>query len=111
MDGWKVAELSLVTAGQLDMLAALFKQCEDSKLWPEKLRRGVICMIPKGEIKEAKPTEMRPITVLATLWRVYAKIRAQQPLHWISTWACEANRGGMRGTCVQNTTVTMTLKL
>jgi len=51
---------------------------------------------------------MRPITVLATLWRVYAKIRAKQLLDWISTWASDANRGGMRGTCVQDTTVTLT---
>ena len=51
-------------------------------------------MIPEGETKEAKPTAMRPITVLATLWRVYAKIRAKQLLDWISTWASDANRGG-----------------
>lgn len=43
--------------------------------------------------------------------RVYAKIRAKQLQNWVSTWASDANRGGMRGTCVQDTTVSMTLRL
>ena len=32
LDGWKVAELALLTDGQLDLLASLFKQCENYKL-------------------------------------------------------------------------------
>ena len=33
LDGRKVAELALLTTGQLDMLAAFFKQCDNFKLW------------------------------------------------------------------------------
>ncbi len=48
---------------------------------------GFTTLIPKGDSPPTAPTELRPITVLSTIYRLWSRIRVKQVSKtWESIW-------------------------
>lgn len=77
-DGWTLRELSVVRLlwGQL---ADIFNAMEDSATVPSMCLAGDVTLIPKSSGSVAY-NEMRPITVLSVVWRLYAGVRLRTEL-------------------------------
>ncbi|CAE8623234.1 unnamed protein product [Polarella glacialis] len=88
MDGWNVGELKLLPAPLLDLLAEMFNGIERSGKWPRPLECAMVSLISKGA--GCEPNDLRPITVMSVVYRVWAIRRLQNLRTWQEKWASEA---------------------
>ena len=80
-DGWHVEELKTLPAPAIAQIVEIFRRCEAERRLPQVLLQSWTAVIPKG----AEPQEvlsLRPIAVLATLYRWYASTRQQHFTVW-----------------------------
>jgi hypothetical protein len=84
LDGWSVADLKRLPAFVLAFLADFLNLVEDTGTWPDSLSTGYISLIPKGE--GMQPTQMRPLSVLSTIYRLWAGIRLVPVMAWQERW-------------------------
>eukprot|EP00971_Amphidinium_carterae_P352346 6492558-Amphidinium_carterae.3 len=75
LDHWCAKELQALPSSLLESLSELYKLVESSGTVPLLWRCHKIVFLPKPG-KEASPFGLRPIALLALLYRVYAKCRA-----------------------------------
>ena len=68
----------------LAALADLLNLVERTGTWPSSLAQGYISLIPKGE--GMHPTNMRPLSVLSNIYRVWAGIRLENVMEWQEQW-------------------------
>ena len=80
MEGWRVQELKALPRHLLDRLAAFFNLVEDTGVWPKPLQRALVSLIPKGE--GANPIDMRPISVMSAVYRLWACARLVDVKLW-----------------------------
>ena len=98
MDNWQPSELKALAEwfpGLFTDLAAIFNYIEDTGEWPEAMMKAYISLIPKNSEATVKPTDLRPITVLSALYRLWAKVRFQHLLVWQEKW-CDKQMWGCR---------------
>ena len=86
-DGWRAAELKQMPDLWLQRLCDLFDVVEQLGRWPQSLAQGLIAPIPKAD--GFSPKDTRPITVMSTVYRLWAGARSRQLLEWQETWATE----------------------
>ena len=79
-DGWSVGELKRLPVPLLDDLASLFRAIETTGVWPSALQEGLVSLISKGE--GARPCDLRPITVMSAVYRLWALCRLQDLMLW-----------------------------
>ena len=79
MDGWSNSELRCLSMVEIDMLAALFNRFTIQGEWPKDLLLASVALLAKVSFPETAK-DGRPITILATVYRLYAKIMAQKML-------------------------------
>eukprot|EP00660_Eupelagonema_oceanica_P019105 gene19105-biopygen18276 len=91
MEGWKPADLKKLPLPLLDMLAEVFNGIEKTGTWPKTLMRSLITLIPKGE--GAEPLQMRPISVMSAVYRLWASTRLRTMIEWQEQWAAKGQRG------------------
>ena len=84
-DGFRVAEIKALPPEILERIVILFNMIEQLGEWPEALTLGVISMIPKGEGLMAQ--DLRPITVMPALYRLWSAVRVSSVLRWQEGWA------------------------
>ncbi|CAE7426386.1 Pol [Symbiodinium natans] len=77
MDGWSNVELRLLHADEIEMLRSLFNQALHTTQWPTALAEASVALLAKVE-QPAHPKDGRPITILPTIYRVWAKTMAQK---------------------------------
>ena len=77
---WSVHSLRLLPKPICEVLALLLNLVEDVGRWPRPLAEGYISRIPKGE--GMQPTNMRPLSVLSAVYRLWAGIRLQAVMNW-----------------------------
>ena len=80
LDGWAVADLLQLPDSILPMMVDILILVEEMVTWPEGLERGYISLIPKG--KGMMPLQMRPLSVLAQLYRAWAGMRMEEAMLW-----------------------------
>ena len=83
--GWRVAELKRLPRELLERLCQLFQHIEATGIWPEALLHGLITMVPK-EGGGLGPTDLRPITVMSSIYRLWSGSRVAQVLQWQELW-------------------------
>jgi len=91
LDGWHQSDLHLLAHGApwvFDSLAILLQCIEDTGIWPSALIAGFTTLIPKEGTSVDNPGDLRPLTVLSSIYRVWARLRAQQlAKDWQEAWA------------------------
>ena len=53
-------------------------------VWPDRLAEGFISLVPKGEGAEA--LQLRPLSVLPTIYRLWAGLRLGDAMKWQEKW-------------------------
>ena len=82
-DGWRVAELQALPLQLFEKLA--------QGTWPVPLTCGLISLIQKGE--GSAPQKLRPIGLMASVYRLWASLRVRDIMHWQEEWADTALYG------------------
>ena len=69
----------------------LYEAVEATGRWPEALRGGVICLIPKAGVQAitVTPLEARPVVLLPLLYRLWAHKRGREIGHWLKQHGME----------------------
>eukprot|EP00660_Eupelagonema_oceanica_P019581 gene19581-biopygen10780 len=73
------------------LLADMFNAVEHTGKWPISLRRSLITLIPKGE--GADPLQLRPISVMSPIYRLWAAARLRDMLGWQERWIARGQKG------------------
>ena len=95
-DGWRVAALQALPLQLFEKLAEVLNLIEETGTRPVQLTRGLIPFIPKGE--GSAPQKLRPIGLMAFVYRLWASLRVRDILLWQETWAVTVLLGA-RKTC------------
>ena len=90
-DGWRIGELKALPPELINRISELFNVIEQIGRWPTALTLGIVSMLPKGD--GLGPSDMRPITVMSTLYRLWSAIRVNSVLQWQEGWASPALMG------------------
>ena len=83
-DGWRVRELRLMPTPWLQRLCLFLETVERRGEWPKALLHGTISPIPKET--GTGPSQTRPITVMSTIYRLWAGTRVQELIEWQAHW-------------------------
>eukprot|EP00973_Karenia_brevis_P053260 7403553-Karenia_brevis.AAC.1 len=84
MDGWRVKELQCLHVSLLQVLAELFNVVEHTGRWPEALLVATVSLIDKGS--GSHPSDLRPITVMSAVYRLWAARRLKDLRVWQEAW-------------------------
>ena len=95
LDGWRVLELKALPLPLLQILAEALQRVENEGVWPAALTRASICLIPKGSSDAAPAPQMRPITIMSIIYRMWASTRLRQLKVWQEAW-CSPSQHGFR---------------
>jgi hypothetical protein len=65
-------------------VVALFRAVEAAGRWPDALRGGVTCLLPKAGLQAStnNPLDARPVVPLPLLYRLWAYRRGRETSHW-----------------------------
>ena len=80
VDGWSFAELRLVPRAFVEVLLQLFAWLEQVEAWPQGFKVWLAILLRKVPDGILPWSSVRPISVAATLYRTWAKMRTQQLL-------------------------------
>ena len=98
LDNWTFHELKLLAKHCpfiFESFVQLLQTCETSGRWPQPLVSGFCSLIPKSEEAPNTSLDLRPITVLSSLYRIWARMRAQElTRHWQEGWIADGAHGG-----------------
>lgn len=88
-------ELQRIPDPLLEILIKMFEGIERGKRWPKQWMSAFVIFLPK--VEEAKsPCELRPITVISKIYRVWARMHALQIISWASNNVAPLIGGGVR---------------
>eukprot|EP00973_Karenia_brevis_P089695 12399023-Karenia_brevis.AAC.1 len=100
LDGWRMQELKALPLPVLDALAELFNLIEKCGRWPSILEQALITLIPKGQ--GAGPGDLRPISVMGAVYRVWAACRLKCLRTWQESWASSGQHAFRPGHSVED---------
>ena len=87
-----VGSCSSVRPFQLfEKLAQVLNLVEETGSWPLPLTCGLISLIQNGE--GSAPQKLRPIGLMASVYRLWASLRIRDIMHWQEKWADAALYG------------------
>ena len=84
-DGWTIKRMKQWPEGCWKKLSELYHAVEKTGRWPQELRKGIICLLPKGdaEVSIARPGEARPVVLLPMIYRLWAHMRQTDLTRWM----------------------------
>lgn len=91
-DGWRASELKRLPLYMWDQMATLLNTVEAKGRWPKTLLHAICCLIPK-DTEKAGPLELRPLSIMSLLYRLWGHIRTQNLLVWQEQWLHNNARG------------------
>ena len=89
-DGWRATELKRLPPFLWNQLATVLNVVEATGRWPKTLLRAICCLIPKDK---AGPLELRPLSIMSSIYRMWGSIRTQDLLIWQERWLHHNARG------------------
>ena len=97
LDGWRYRELRLLPYSIWELLATFLNalEADPDPTWPRALSWGSIPLLPKEG--PPGPLNLRPLTILSVIYRIWAGIRASQLRGWQETWIHRSLHGGRAG--------------
>ena len=84
LDGWSLHDLRTLPDRVLHWLAQLLSLIEEMGQWPTLLAQGYTSLIPKP--REERPLGTCPLTVLSTVYRLWAGTRLWEVMRWQEAW-------------------------
>ena len=88
-------ELQSIPDSLLSMLVELFQSIEAGHKWPEQWMTAFVIFLPKSE-EACRPEDLRPITVISKMYRLWARMHALQVIKWASQNVAPLIGGGIR---------------
>ena len=73
-DGWSYGELKMIPEVAFASLAAIFGWIESKGRWPVTLAQWFIILLRKSEADTPSWSDVRPITVASSLYRLWARV-------------------------------------
>jgi hypothetical protein len=99
LDGWNANELKALSAWFPECfagLAAILNHIEMHGIWPSALAAGYTTMLPKpGGPVLPGPKNMRPISVLSPVFRLWSRTKFADCLPWQASWIPDNAYGGI----------------
>ena len=92
VDGWSFAELRLIPQGFVEVLLQLFHWCEQTCTWPRVFQTWLVVLLRKIPTGIVSWGSVRPISVAATLYRMWSKMRTTQLMTHARTLATSTVR-------------------
>ena len=92
VDGWSFAELKLIPRNFVDVLLQLFHWCEQTCTWPKVFQTWLAVLLRKVPTGIVSWKSVRPISVAATLYRMWSKMRTAQLMQHARTLATSTVR-------------------
>jgi hypothetical protein len=90
MDSIAPQEIQLVAAWCPEILTIIANLCnaiESTGQWPHVLTKGAVCFLPKISGDNLSPTDYRPLTILSSIYRLWAATRQDQLCEqWLPHW-------------------------
>ena len=83
-DGWSYGELKLLPVGSFRALARVFQAIESGASWPASLTQWFLVLLRKDSSPVPTWDQIRPISVAAGLYRLWARLRAKEVLSILS---------------------------
>ncbi|MCP4244600.1 MAG: hypothetical protein GY772_29005, partial [bacterium] len=80
-DFWQYGELRLLPLQAFERLASLLEVVEEVGVWPQGLTGALVTLVPKPGATVA--TELRPIGLMATVYRLWAVARQEHVRAWL----------------------------
>ena len=68
----------------------------ENPIWPPALTWGSTPLLPKGRTPHS-PLNLRPLTILSVIYRIWAGVRASQLRQWQESWIHPSLHGGRAG--------------
>ena len=96
MEGWRVKELKRLPVALLNRLADFFELVEQYGRWPASLERAMVTFIPKHDAEQLQVEDLRPISVMSPVYRLWAATRLKEVLVWQVQWAAVGRRPARR---------------
>ena len=91
LDAWSYRDLKALahcSPWVFDSFCQLLNAIENFGRWPQSTISGFTTLIPKSCHSPDSPADLRPITVLSGLYRIWGRIRARQlDESWQNQWA------------------------
>ena len=84
VDGWSAVDLKVMQVKVQDLPADLLGRVEELGVWPDRPAEGFILLVPKGE--GAGALKLRPLSVLPTVYRLWAGLRLGDAMRWQESW-------------------------
>lgn len=92
---FSTVELQRIPDSLIEILIKIFEAIEAGKAWPKQWMSAFVVFLPKVEDAKA-PCELRPITVISKIYRVWARMHALQIITWASQNVAPLIGGGVR---------------
>ena len=96
LDGVSCRDLANMSDVEVSTLLLIFQRAEQTGQWPVQLTQGAVHSLQKTETAEMVH-EYRPITVLASAYRVWSTIRGRQLLRFLENFVTEDMYGSIKG--------------
>ena len=96
LDGVSCRDIANMSKAEVQALLSIFEWAEQTGKWPTQLTQGAVHSLQKTEVAEMVH-EYRPITVLASAYRVWSTIRGRQLLRFLENFVTEDMYGSIKG--------------
>ena len=77
LDNWSNGELRMLSSTEFQMLADILNRIVVESTWPESMLDAAVTLLAKVQCPQT-PKQSRPITVLSTLYRLWAKAMSKK---------------------------------
>ena len=94
---WDPANLKLISKEACRHFATFFDMIEKGGEWPKDLRVARAAFLAKEEDSDMNPLDYNVLLMLASVYRLWGKIRLEQLQPWIETWQLPEIYAGIEG--------------
>ena len=92
---FSTVELQKLPDDLIEKLVNILRLVENGACWPTQWMTAFVIFLPKVEDSH-KPSELRPITVISKIYRLWARMHALQVITWASANVAPLIGGGVR---------------
>ena len=97
LDPFAPKDLTLLSEGCSEWIAALLNLVEEGAPWPEDLLKGKAAFLSKDAERTDDPLAYRVLLILPAIYRRWASARLHELKQWIAEWQLDGMYAGIEG--------------